>query len=282
MRIIEGINELKAILKEYRRTGKTIGLVPTMGYLHNGHLSLVGASRQQNDITVMSIFVNPTQFGPNEDYEKYPRDMEADSQKAEAAGVDVLFAPSVAEMYPRGYNTYVETFGITEVLCGKSRPGHFKGVCTVVLKLFNIVGPDRAYFGQKDAQQSVVIRKMASELNVPVEIIVCPIVREKDGLAMSSRNVYLSADERKAALVLSGSLNKAAAAVRDGERETEKLKDGIKEMIGGEKLADIDYVEILDGDTLEYKERLSGKMLFALAVKFGHTRLIDNIVVEVV
>jgi len=197
MRVIETISDLKAIIRTQKNLGRVIGLVPTMGYLHEGHLSLVNMSRQNNDYTVMSIFVNPTQFGPNEDFDRYPRDLERDLKLAEAAGVDVVFAPSVKEMYPDGYKTYVNVEGITEVLCGKSRPGHFRGVTTIVTKLFNIVEPHRAYFGQKDAQQVAVIKKMVKDLNMNVEIITCPIVREEDGLAMSSRNVYLSPEERK-------------------------------------------------------------------------------------
>ena len=281
MRIIEKISELKSIVGSLRREGKTIGFVPTMGYLHQGHISLVKASRQANDITIVSIFVNPTQFGPNEDFEKYPRDIDSDSKKAEEAGVDIIFTPAVREMYPDNYSTYVEVLGITGKLCGKSRPGHFKGVCTVVLKLFNIVDPDSAYFGQKDAQQAAVISRMVRDLNSAVRIITCPIVRESDGLAMSSRNVYLSNEERKAALVLSKSLNEAAGVIENGEANSEKLRDYIINIISSEKLADIDYVEILDARTLEFKETLKGRMLLAVAVRFGKTRLIDNVIVEV-
>jgi len=281
MRIIEKISEVRTIVGSLRREGKTIGFVPTMGYLHQGHMSLVKASRQANDITIMSIFVNPAQFGPKEDFEKYPRDMDADSKKADEAGVDMIFLPTVKEMYPDDYSTYVEVLGITDKLCGKSRPGHFKGVCTVVLKLFNIVCPDRAYFGQKDAQQAAVINRMVKDLNSKVMIITCPIVRESDGLAMSSRNVYLRSEERKAALVLSRSLKEAAGMIENGEANSEKLRNYLINSIVCEELADIDYVEILDAKTLEFKETLKGSMLLAVAARFGNTRLIDNVIVEV-
>ncbi len=281
MKIIERIDELKKVVGSLKQEGKTVGFVPTMGYLHEGHLSLVRSSRQDNDITIMSIFVNPVQFGPSEDFEKYPRDIEGDSRKAGEAGVGILFIPSVKEMYPDNYNTYVEVVGITDMLCGKSRPGHFKGVCTVVLKLFNIVEPDRAYFGQKDAQQVAVIRRMVRDLNSRVQIVACPIVREKDGLAMSSRNVYLSREEREAALILSKSLTEAAAMAAGGERSRGRLQAYLVGRMSGEKLADIDYVEILDAETLELKETLKGRTLLAVAVRFGKTRLIDNVLVEV-
>ncbi len=281
MKIIERVDELKKVVGSLKQEGKTVGFVPTMGYLHEGHLSLVRSSRQDNDITIMSIFVNPVQFGPSEDFEKYPRDIEGDSRKAGEAGVGILFIPSVKEMYPDNYNTYVEVVGITDMLCGKSRPGHFKGVCTVVLKLLNIVEPDRAYFGQKDAQQVAVIRRMVRDLNSRVQIVACPIVREKDGLAMSSRNVYLSREEREAALILSKSLTEAAAMAAGGERSRGRLQAYLVGRMSGEKLADIDYVEILDAETLELKETLKGRTLLAVAVRFGKTRLIDNVLVEV-
>lgn len=281
MRVIKRIDDLRAVVKAQKRVGNTIGFVPTMGYLHEGHLSLIRASARENDFTIMSIFVNPIQFGANEDFEKYPRDMDRDFQMAEKAGVDVVFTPEAAEMYPEGFNTYVNVQGITDILCGKSRPGHFKGVATVVTKFFNIVEPDKAYFGQKDAQQVVVIKKMARELNMNIEIISCPIVREKDGLAMSSRNIYLNAEERKAALVLSKSLLKVEGMVRNGERSKEKVLGFIIKEIMSEKAAEIEYVEILDADSLENVKRLEGKLLIALAVRFGKTRLIDNSVINI-
>ncbi len=281
MRVIEKISELKAAVAAQRRAGRTIGLVPTMGYLHEGHLSLVQASRRDNDITVMSIFVNPAQFGPNEDFEKYPRDPGGDSRKAEEAGTDIIFAPSADEIYPGGYSTYVDISGITDRMCGKSRPGHFKGVATVVTKLFNIVQPDRAYFGQKDAQQLAVIKKLVRELNMNVEIAACPIVREKDGLAMSSRNVYLNSEERKAALVLSKSLFRAERLIAQGERDSDRVRRSVEVEIREESLADVEYVTVVDADTLEELKLLKGRVLVAVAAKFGRTRLIDNVVVEV-
>ncbi|WP_010243199.1 pantoate--beta-alanine ligase [Acetivibrio cellulolyticus] len=281
MRVIETINDLKAVNRSNKSLGKTVGFVPTMGYLHEGHLSLVRRSVHDNDFTVMSIFVNPTQFGPNEDFEKYPRDMERDLRLAESAGVDVVFAPSVEEMYPAKYKTYVDVEDITNVLCGLSRPGHFKGVTTVVSKLFNIVEPNKAYFGQKDAQQVIVIKKMVRDLNMNLEIIACPIVRESDGLAMSSRNVYLSNEERAAALILSKSLSETEVLIKQGEKNREKIVEYIKDRIKSEKLADIDYIEVVSTDGLGQVEKLEGTILIALAVRFGKTRLIDNIIVEV-
>lgn len=281
MKIINNIKELKTEIAVHRKAGRTIGLVPTMGYLHEGHVSLAKASRRDNDVTVMSIFVNPAQFGVNEDFDTYPRDLEGDSQKAGGAGTDILFAPPVGEMYPGGYGSYVEVTGITDTMDGSSRPGHFKGVATVVAKLFNIVGPDRAYFGQKDAQQVAVVRKMVRELNMDIEIMACPIVREKDGLAMSSRNVYLDSAERKAALVLSRTLFSAQRLISEGERDARRVRDFIVREITGEKMADMDYVAVVDADTLEETDRLHGRVMAAVAARFGKTRLIDNVVVEV-
>ncbi|HEX9060820.1 MAG TPA: pantoate--beta-alanine ligase [Clostridia bacterium] len=279
--IITGINELKLKIKELKKKNKTIGFVPTMGYLHKGHISLVEASKKENDITIISIFVNPVQFGPGEDYSSYPRDIRKDSELAFEAGVDFIFAPDVVHMYPNGYNTYIDVHEVTDVLCGKSRPGHFRGVATVVAKLFNIVEPDRAYFGQKDAQQVVVIKRMVQDLNMNVNIITCPIVREQDGLAMSSRNTYLSPDERKAATIISKSLFSANALIEKGERSTKTITDFIKGEIKKEKLAIIDYVEIYDAENLKSVDTIDCKALIAAAVKIGNTRLIDNIIVEV-
>ena len=282
MRVIDNISGLKAIIRAQKKAGKSIGFVPTMGFLHEGHMSLVRASVENNDFTVMSIFVNPTQFGENEDFDKYPRDIKGDSAKAESCGVDVLFTPSVAEMYPEGYNTYVEITGdITGKLCGRSRPGHFRGVATVVTKLFHIIEPDKAYFGQKDAQQAAIITKFVSELDMNLEVVICPIVREKDGLAMSSRNVYLNSEERKAALVLSKSLFEAKTRIISGERSVENILAQINEAIVQEKLASIDYTALVDALTLGDLMQIKDKVLIALAVKFGKTRLIDNIIVEV-
>lgn len=281
MRVIETIDELKALVRSQKSMGKTIGFVPTMGYLHEGHISLMRMSVQHNDFTIMSIFVNPTQFGPNEDFERYPRDMEKDTNLAKSAGVDVIFAPSVKEMYPDGYKTYVSVEGITDVLCGKSRPGHFRGVTTIVNKLFNIVEPHKAYFGQKDAQQVAVIKKMVRDLNMNLEIVTCPIVREGDGLAMSSRNVYLSDEERKSAVILSKALVEASILIENGEIKKDDIITYITDRISSEKKAVIDYVEVVDADTLECVDILKGTILIALAVKFGNTRLIDNVILEV-
>lgn len=281
MKIAETINELKEIIKSNRKAGKTIGFVPTMGYLHQGHLSLIQAAKKENDFVVVSVFVNPTQFGVGEDLEAYPRDLERDARLSEAAGADVIFHPSVEEMYPGKYLTYVEVEEITKKLCGISRPTHFKGVTTVVNKLFNIVQPDKAYFGQKDAQQVAVIQKMVKDLNMNLEIIPCPIVREEDGLAMSSRNTYLTPEQRKAALILSKSLFAVKEMINDGCKDAAELKKFITSSISSEPLANIDYIEIVDAVTLDDISTLKGSILVALAVKFGKTRLIDNIRVEV-
>lgn len=282
MRTFNAITEMQNWCLEQKRQGKTIGLVPTMGYLHAGHLSLVKEARSQCEITVVSIFVNPIQFGVGEDFEDYPRDLQKDSSLLEQAGVDALFAPSTREMYPAGYNSYVEvTGGITEKLCGRSRPGHFRGVTTVVSKLFNICLPDIAFFGQKDAQQVMVIEKMVRELNFPLRIVRVPIVREADGLAMSSRNVYLSPEQRRQALVLSQSLQKAREAILGGEREVGKVRDLLCATINTSPEANIDYAEIYDAGTLADVEEIRGRVLIALAVKIGTTRLIDNLIVEV-
>ncbi|WPX08109.1 pantoate--beta-alanine ligase [Anaerocellum danielii] len=280
MVVVEKIQEMKEIVKRLKKEGKSVGFVPTMGYLHEGHLSLVRFSKQQNDITVMSIFVNPIQFGPNEDYDRYPRDFERDKRLAEKEGVDYIFNPSVKEMYPEDFKTVVSVKKITEIMCGKSRPGHFDGVATVVLKLFNIVNPDRAYFGQKDAQQLAVIKQMVKDLNLDVEIIPCPIVREQDGLAMSSRNVYLSEEERKSATVLYRALNLAKEMIEKGEKDVSTIKKAMEEMILKEKYTEIDYIEFVNNETFEIISKVEGKVLIALAVFIGKARLIDNIVVE--
>jgi pantoate--beta-alanine ligase len=282
MKVIERIAEIKDAVIKYKNEGKSIGFVPTMGYLHEGHISLVNTSVNQNDVTIISIFINPTQFGPGEDFEKYPRDMKSDLDKASLAGVDIVFTPTVKEMYPEGYKTYVNVEGITEILCGRYRPGHFNGVTTVVNKLFNIVEAHRAYFGQKDAQQLAVIKKMVKDLNMNIEIVGCPIIRENDGLAMSSRNVYLSGEERKAAVILSKSLCEAENLIKDGTRRKDEIIEYITNRINSEKLANIEYTEIVNADSLEEIETLAGKILIALAVKFGRTRLIDNVMVEVI
>lgn len=281
MVIIQTLKEMQAWTLEQRKAGKLVGLVPTMGYLHQGHLSLVDEVRKRCDSVVMSIFVNPLQFGAGEDFEEYPRDLSRDSRLAEAAGVDVIFAPPVREMYPSNYCTFIDVEKLTTGLCGESRPGHFRGVTTVVAKLLNIVAPHVAVFGQKDAQQALVIRRMVEDLNMPYDIIVAPIVREEDGLAMSSRNVYLNPEERKAALTLSKSLVLARQMIESGERTTSKVHKAMVEFIEAEPLAKIDYVEIVDGNNLSSVPHLEGKVLIALAVRFGKTRLIDNLLMEV-
>ncbi|MDH3598351.1 MAG: pantoate--beta-alanine ligase [Candidatus Tectomicrobia bacterium] len=276
MQVIDTVAALRQHLAGERADGKCIGLVPTMGYLHAGHLSLVHAARKECDVVVMSIFVNPRQFGPQEDLESYPRDMERDLALAREAGVDVVFTPDVDEVYPSGYQTEVSVSTLTQPLCGAARPGHFNGVTTVVAKLFNMVGPDRAYFGQKDYQQATVIQCMVTDLNMPLTIVVCPIVREDDGLAMSSRNAYLNPEEHQAALVLSRALQLAQAHLVQGERQPQRLQTALRDAIAAEPLARIDYVAVCDPHTLQPVEHLSGSVLVALAVFIGATRLIDN------
>jgi pantoate--beta-alanine ligase len=276
MKTIFTVKELREALKPVR--SQTVGFVPTMGYLHEGHLSLVKRAKETADVVVMSIFVNPIQFSPNEDLSHYPRDLERDSLLASKAGIDFLFVPTVEEMYPAGSKTMVTVKEITESLCGASRPGHFDGVATVVTKLFNIVQPDYAFFGMKDAQQVAVIQQMTKDLNMPVEIIPCEIVREEDGLALSSRNVYLSEEERRQALVLSRSLQKAKAAFSRGEKDAVVLRRMVENSITETLLADIDYIEIRSYPALEEIQTLTGDVLIALAVRFGRTRLIDNII----
>lgn len=280
MKVVKRIDEVRAAVQQAREAGKRIGFVPTMGYLHEGHLSLVDRAREMTDYVVMSIFVNPLQFGPNEDYDRYPRDLERDERLARQRGVDLLFAPDVAEMYPEPIKTKVHVADLSAPLCGASRPGHFDGVATVVLKLFNIVQPDYAFFGLKDAQQVAVVSRMVRDLNVPVTIVPCPIVREADGLAMSSRNVYLSAEERRQAIVLYESLQWAKDAIASGVRDWETLKRGVRERIAQKPLADIDYVDILAYPELVPPRGVPGEqVLIAVAVRFGRTRLIDNALV---
>jgi len=270
------VDEMKRLTRAWRAEKRRLGFVPTMGYLHEGHLSLVRESKRRTDVTIVSIFVNPTQFGPNEDFKKYPRDLAKDSAYLEGAGVDALFYPDASEIYPPGYRTYVEVKGLEDRLCGRSRPGHFRGVATVVLKLFDIVAPDQAFFGAKDAQQVLIIKRMAGDLNLDVEVVTCPLVREPDGLALSSRNAYLGPDERKAALVLSASLRWADKAAGAGERDAVRLISGIRSILGAEPLARVDYVEAVDPETLEPVADLHDGVLVALAVFIGSTRLIDN------
>lgn len=279
MKIIDTVAGMKAFIKE--NSNKSVGLVPTMGYLHEGHLSLIRKSVSQNDITAVSIFVNPTQFGAGEDFEKYPRDLARDAAAAEGAGADVIFCPSAAQMYPDGYKTYLAVEDITSILCGKTRPTHFRGVTTVVAKLFNIVSPARAYFGQKDAQQLAVIMRMTEDMNFDTEIVPCPIVREEDGLAMSSRNCYLSEEERKKAPVIYRSLTAAADMYAAGERDAQKLVGAVRRGIDAEESAQAEYIEAVKFPSLEpCGERLEEKTLIAAAVRFGGTRLIDNIILS--
>lgn len=282
MRIIKSISEMNTLTKNLVKEGKSIGYVPTMGYLHDGHLSLIKKSRKNNQVVIVSIFVNPTQFGPGEDLESYPRDLERDAKLCETEGTDYIFHPTPEAMYPDGYTTYVETYGsITKKLCGASREGHFQGVTTVLTKLFNIVRPSSAYFGQKDAQQVAVVEKMVRELNMDIKIVPCPIVREADGLAMSSRNAYLTEEQRQDALVLSQSLTIAKDMIASGERSATLIKNKMTEKIQRVSYAEIDYIEIVDAATLEDVESLKGDTLIALAVKLGKPRLIDNVRLEV-
>lgn len=277
MRIVRTVAEMKTLSRERRALGARIGLVPTMGYLHEGHLSLVRACRTGTDVTVVSIFVNPAQFGPKEDLGSYPRDLERDAGLLEREGADIVFYPEPPEMYPEGYRTYVEVEDLQDRLCGRSRPGHFRGVSTVVLKLFNIVRPDVAYFGWKDAQQVIILKKMAADLDLDVRIEALPLVRDADGLALSSRNSYLSAEERRAALVLSRSLAEAGRSVEEGERDAGIVAGRIREAVAAEPLARLDYAEIVDPATLNPLSRIDRKALVAMAVYFGRTRLIDNV-----
>jgi pantoate--beta-alanine ligase len=278
-RIVEQVAELREAIRQARARRKTVGLVPTMGALHEGHISLIREARKESGFVVVSIFVNPTQFGPNEDYQRYPRALERDLDLCAAAGVDLIFAPAAATVYPPEYRTYVEVTGLQDVLCGASRPGHFRGVATVVLKLFNLVQPDRAWFGQKDAQQARIILQMVRDLDVPVEIRVGDTVREADGLALSSRNQYLDAEQRHHATVLSRALEEARARIASGERDAEALRRGLAERITGTPGAVLDYAAVVDADSLKLLTRLDRPALLALAVKFGGTRLIDNCLV---
>jgi len=267
-------------ISDWKKDGLSVGLVPTMGYLHEGHKSLIDAARKENDRVVVSIFVNPMQFGPNEDLASYPRDLEKDAKLCQEAGVDLIFHPDAEEMYEPGFCSYVDMNGLTKELCGKSRPVHFRGVQTVVLKLFHIVTPDRAYFGQKDAQQLAVIRRMVRDLNVGTQIVGCPIIREEDGLAKSSRNTYLNEKERQAALVLSRSLNVGKALVEAGETNAQVIREAVTQEIEKEPMARIDYVDVVDFDTITPVDTVRGSVLVAIAVFIGKTRLIDNFIVE--
>lgn len=279
MKVIKKIDELRDVLKDFKKEGKSIGLVPTMGFLHKGHASLIKKAVSENDIVVVSDFVNPIQFGPNEDLEAYPRDINADSKLCEDLGADFIFNPEPNEMY-HDKKAFVDIEGLSDNLCGARREGHFRGVCTVCTKLFNIVGPNRAYFGQKDAQQLSIIKKLVFDLNIPVEIVACPIVREEDGLAMSSRNTYLSNDERKAALCLSKAIFEGEKMAKEGASVKEVLAK-MEEIISSEKLAKIDYVSAVDFETIKNVDNFNKDTLVAIAVFIGKTRLIDNFIYEV-
>ena len=280
MELVKTVDEVKAYVRQWKKEGLSIGLVPTMGYLHEGHKSLILKAVEQNDRVIVSDFVNPIQFGPNEDLASYPRDIEADCKLVEDAGADLVFNPEPSEMYKEDFTSFVDTTGVTEELCGKSRPIHFRGVCTVVNKLFNISEADKAYFGQKDAQQLAVIRRMVRDLNMNIEIVGCPIIREKDGLAKSSRNTYLSPEERKAALCLSQAIFFGKAMVEDGETDGEKVLKVMKDIIEKEPLAKIDYVEMVKWDSIEIHHKVDCPVLVAMAVYIGKTRLIDNFIYE--
>lgn len=273
------VKGVKEQVKKWREQGLTIGFVPTMGYLHEGHQSLIKRAVEENDRVVVSVFLNPIQFGPKEDLEAYPRDIDADCKLCEATGAAMVFHPEVAEMYGENFTTYVDTSGVTQELCGKSRPTHFKGVCTVVNKLFNIVTPDKAYFGQKDAQQLAVINRMVRDLNMNVTIVGCPIIREQDGLAKSSRNTYLSAEERQAAVVLSKAIATGKQMVLNGEKDGDKVLRSMTDIIEAEPLARIDYVEMVKWDSIEVHHQIDCPILVAIAVYIGKTRLIDNFIV---
>ncbi len=276
LELVETIAQVREVVNAWKREGLSVGLVPTMGYLHEGHQSLIERAALENDRVVVSIFVNPTQFGPSEDLESYPRDLDRDLAACAEAGAHLVFHPAVDEMYAPDRSTTVHVAGVSEQLCGKSRPLHFDGVCLVVSKLFNIVEPDRAYFGQKDAQQLLVVRRMVRDLNFNIEVVGCPIIREDDGLAKSSRNTYLSAEERVAARVLSRALAKGRTLIESGERKASVVCEAIQEELASEPLAQTEYVEIVDTNTVQPTEAIEGQVLCAIAVRIGKTRLIDN------
>ncbi len=281
MQVIKGIKEMQSLSKTFKKRGKGIGFVPTMGALHKGHLSLIKRSKDECDVTIVSIFVNPTQFGPQEDFDKYPRDPEGDLNKLKPIGVDVVFMPETHEMYPSGASVIVDVGDIGEILCGKSRPGHFNGVATVVTKLFNIVMPDRAYFGQKDFQQSVIVKRIVKELNLDIDIVVCPIVREPDGLAMSSRNTYLNNEERRSATVLYKALKLGEELILSrGIKDASIVKQEMERLIDSEPHARVDYIDIVDTRDLHPVREITHPVALCLAVWIGGTRLIDNIIID--
>ncbi|MGI5969115.1 MAG: pantoate--beta-alanine ligase [Lachnospiraceae bacterium] len=278
MKIVSTVNDVRSTVKEWKKNGLKVGLVPTMGFLHEGHLSLIKKAVAENDKVIVSVFVNPTQFGPNEDFEAYPRDLNKDAALCEEAGADLIFHPEPKEMYPDGFCSSVNMTGLTDALCGKSRPIHFQGVCTVVSKLFNIAAPDNAYFGEKDAQQLAIIKRMVKDLNFDIKITGCPIIREEDGLAKSSRNTYLNPEERQAALVLSKAVKCGRSLVEGGEKDSAVILKEMKSIIENEPLARIDYVEIVDMNTMKNIDKVKGDVLCAMAVYIGKTRLIDNFI----
>ncbi len=281
MLFVKTINEVRTQVKEWKKQGLTVGFVPTMGYLHEGHKSLIDRAVKENDRVVVSDFVNPIQFGQNEDLSTYPRDIEADKALCEKAGASMLFNPEPDEMFLPDFCTFVETQNLSKELCGKTRPIHFRGVCTIVSKLFNIVTPDKAYFGQKDAQQLAVIRRMVRDLNMDIDVVGCPIIRESDGLAKSSRNTYLSETERQAALVLSKAVFLGQDLMKNGERNADTIINKMSDLINKEPLAKIDYVQLVDADSIEPLAEAKGRVLVAMAVYIGKTRLIDNFIMEV-
>lgn len=278
MKIINNIKEIRKQVKDWKNDGLSVALVPTMGYLHEGHESLIKKASEDNDKVIVSIFVNPMQFGINEDLSTYPSNIDRDSDICEKNGASLIFNPSVEEMYTDGFSTFVDLNNLTSGLCGKSRPTHFRGVCTVVSKLFNIVNPDKAYFGQKDAQQLSIIKQMVTDLNFDIKIVSCPIVREEDGLAKSSRNIYLSKEERQASTIINKSLKKAKTLIKNGERDSKNVIDFIKNEINKESLAKIDYVSIVDNNTIKNIKTIEDGSLIAVAVFIGNTRLIDNFI----
>lgn len=280
MKVVGTIKEVRTLVKEWKKNGESVGFVPTMGYLHEGHGSLITKARENNDKVVVSIFVNPLQFGPSEDLESYPRDLEKDSKFCESLGADLIFHPEPEEMYHEDFSSYVDMSVLTEELCGLSRPVHFRGVCTVVSKLFNIVQPDNAYFGEKDAQQLAIIKHMVQDLNMDVNVVGCPIVREEDGLAKSSRNTYLSPEERKAALILSKTIELGKKLIADGEKDADVLVAKMKANIETEPMAKIDYVKAVNGLTMQQQKEIKAPMLIAMAVYIGKTRLIDNTIIS--
>lgn len=281
MNIVNTIQEVRECVKAWRTEGLSVGFVPTMGYLHEGHQSLIQQASAENDRVVVSIFINPIQFGKNEDFDRYPKDMERDSILCAAAGTDLIFHPDQVEMYTPGFCSFVDMNGLTETLCGKSRPNHFRGVCTIVMKLFNIVKPDRAYFGQKDAQQVAVIKRMVRDLNIDIEIISCRTVREPDGLAKSSRNIFLNKEERKASTVLQEALKTAEQKLESGIRKPAEIQKIIYDKINTEKRLEIDYAEVVDLNTLQPISHIEAPVLVAAAIYVGKTRLIDNIIYEI-